>query len=202
MLAVGCALAALMIGCGGGESSPSADTSHTPPPARTQVQTQTQTTASTVEEPPTLDTVHHVAPNPLKQPRGVSPHRGFRLDHLVVRDLVKGHGPAARPHDYVYMDYIEADYRRGLEIYRAWGHGQFGTAGVILAPRERWRGMVKGVTGMRVGGHRRILVPPKLAGIEPGHMEYGTVVYWDVVLRKILARGCSDDGRRCRSVAS
>jgi len=118
-----------------------------------------------------------------------------------VRDLKKGHGPAARVHDYVFMDYIEADYRRASKFYRSWGGPPYATAGVILAPAERWRGMVIGMKGMRPGGRRRILVPPRLAGIEPRHADYGTVIYWEVVLRKILARGCTNDGGRCRSVA-
>jgi hypothetical protein len=195
LLAVCCALAALSTGCGDDASTSSAGDSR---PAAAVTEAQTQTAENS---PPRLDTVHGVVPNPLKEPSRLRPHPHAQLDHVVVRDLKKGHGPAARDHDYVFMDYIEADYRRGFKFYRSWGGPPYGTAGVILTPTERWRGMVIGMRGMRPGGHRRILVPPRLAGIEPRHSEYGTVVYWDVVLLKILARGCTDDASRCRSVA-
>jgi hypothetical protein len=191
-----CALAALLFGCGGGETSGD---------AATQSVAATTPAASEAQEDtgPRLDMVHGLAPNPWKEPAEwrLRAHPHAQLDHVVVRDLEKGHGPAARTHDYVYMDYIEADYRRAFKFYRSWGGPPYGTAGVILAPAERWRGMVIGMRGMRPGGRRRILVPPRLAGIEPGHADYGTVIYWDVVLRKILAHGCTNDGGRCRSVA-
>jgi hypothetical protein len=194
LLAASCALAALLAGCGGDQTS--SHTVEAPPVAAT-------TTQPATTRELRLDTVHGLAPNPLKEPAGwrLRPHPHAQVADVVVRDLKKGRGPAARPHDYVYMDYIEADYRRGFKFYRSWGGPPYGTAGVILVPAERWRGMVIGMKGMRPGGHREILVPPRLAGIEPRHAEYGTVVYWDVVLRKILARGCNDAGTRCRSIA-
>lgn len=193
MLAVCCAVATLT-GCGDDGSSSSGE------PRPIDAATETRTAESGL---PRLDTVHGVAPNPWKEPAQwrLRAHPHAQVDHVVVRDLKKGRGPAVRTHDYVFMDYIEADYRRAFKFNRSWGGPPYGTAGVILAPAERWRGMVIGMRGMRPGGRRRILVPPRLAGIEPGHADYGTVIYWDVVLRKILARGCTDDGSRCRSVA-
>lgn len=188
-------LAALLTACGDNQTSSGVETEA----AATATTTRTQENA-----PPRLDTVHGLAPNPWKEPAGwrLRAHPHAQLDRVVVRDLKKGHGRAARPRDYVYIDYIVADYRRAFKFYRAWGGPPYGTAGVILAPAERWRGMVIGMRGMRPGGRRRILVPPRLAGIEPRHAEYGTVIYWDVVLRKILARGCANDGSHCRSIAS
>jgi hypothetical protein len=182
-----------MAGCGNESSTP--DDAR---PVATSTQTQTPEPAE-----PQLDTVHGLAPNPWKEPAGwrLRPHPHAQLDRVVVRDLKKGHGPAVRRHDYVFIDFIEADYRRAYKFNRSWGGGPYATAGVILTPAERWRGMVIGMRGMRPGGRRRILVPPRLAGIEPRHAEYGTVVYWDVVLRKILARGCAASGSPCRSIA-
>jgi hypothetical protein len=191
-LVAGFALALLTVGCGGGEST---------------VAERPATTAAPVEAPPPergisqVETRRGLAPNPLRQPARVRRHPGFHVDRVVVRELKKGRGPRVRPHDIVLVDYIEADYRKGIIYNDGWGAPPLGTAGVILAPIQRWRGLVIGMKGMQPGGHRRILVPPRLAGIEPGHMEYGTVVLWDVVLRKILARGCSNEGQDCRSIA-
>ena len=146
-----------------------------------------------------MDLVHGVAPNPWREPaQRLRPHPRFKLDHLVVRELKKGRGPAVRAHDTVYIDYIEANYRRGIKYYKAWGRGHYGTAMVILTPVGRWRGLVAGMKGMRPGGRRQIFAPAQLGGVDPRHLEYGSPIYRDVVLRKILARGCSTNGMRCR----
>jgi hypothetical protein len=118
---------------------------------------------------------------------------------VVVRDIAKGTGPAVGPTDYVMIDYVQGDYTTGAKIYRAWGGPPYGTGGVILAPIERWRGLTIGMKGMRVGGRRQIIVPPRLSGIEPGHADWRRYVVWEVALRGIYARGCADDGEPCRS---
>jgi len=129
----------------------------------------------------------------------VRPHPGYHVDHVVVRDIAKGRGPAVGHHDYVLMDYVEGDYRKGLIFYDAWNEPG-PVAGVILIRKERWRGLTIGMQGMRVGGRRQIIVPPRLGGIEgPGHMEYNAYLIFDVALRGIYARGCPDSGPPCRS---
>jgi len=132
-----------------------------------------------------------------RQP-AVTPHRDYRVDRVVVHDIARGTGPEVGVHDYVLMDYVQGDWTRGLTIYDAWDEPG-PVAGVILAPIERWRGLTIGMRGMRVGGRRRIVVPPRLGGILPGHADWDTYISWDVALRGIYARGCADDGEPCRS---
>jgi FKBP-type peptidyl-prolyl cis-trans isomerase len=193
-----------MIGCGGGESSrpPPETTASTATTAPAQTEAKAEAKAEE-DEYPKIDTVHGVAPNPWKEPAQwrLKPHPHFRLDHVVVKQIGRGHGPAARAHDSVYVDFIEADYRKALKFNRSWGSGHYGTTGLILTPRGATRGLVAGMRGMRAGTRRQILAPPQLSGTELAHADYDIVIYWDVVLRKILANGCSADGRRCRSVA-
>ncbi|HEX7291269.1 MAG TPA: hypothetical protein VF250_09100 [Conexibacter sp.] len=195
----GCALALFMVGCGGGESAPGT-VAERPAPTTTAPARRAPQERGLMQS----DWVHRLAPNPWHKPTDetIGRHPGFQLDHVVVRELRKGTGPGVRPHDIVLIDYIEGDYRRGRIYNAAWGKPPNGTAGVILQPAERWRGLVIGMTGMRKGARRQILVPPRLAGTQPEHAEYHIVVLWDVVLRKILARGCTNDGVYCRSVAT
>jgi len=190
-------LAASLTGCGGGTSSrPQPEASTTTAAAQTRTQAQPADSG-----PPRWDLVHGVAPNPWKEPAPrLRPHPHFKLDHVVVRELKKGHGPAVRMYDTVYIDYIEANYRRAIKYYKAWGKGHFGTAGVILIPVGRWRGLIAGMKGMRPGARRQILAPQRLGGVDARHLEY-SVIYRDVVLRKILAHGCFADGVPCRSIA-
>jgi len=153
--------------------------------------------------PPRFDIVHGLAPNPWREPAASSlrPHPHFRLDHVIVREIKKGRGPAVRVHDNVLLDFIEADYGRGTEFYESWSDGQHGASGVILNPSGSVRGLIAGIRGMRPGGRRKILAPPRLGGTWTGHADFGNVIYWDVVLRKIFARNCSPDGQHCRWIA-
>ncbi len=118
---------------------------------------------------------------------------------MVIREIKKGTGSAVWPHDYVLMSYIEGDYRTGEVFYDEWGPPG-PTAGVILVRRGRWRGLTIGMRGMRVGGRRQIVVPPRLGGTDgAGHADWRNYLIFDVALRGIYARGCDDNGQHCRS---
>ena len=119
---------------------------------------------------------------------------------MLVREIKRGRGPAVRAHDMVFIDYIEGNYRTGNGFNRSWAGGQYATTGAILTPRGSARGLLAGMKGMRPGARRQIVAPPRLGGLEQGHADYHVFIYWDVVLRKILARGCSADGKHCRSI--
>jgi FKBP-type peptidyl-prolyl cis-trans isomerase len=115
-----------------------------------------------------------------------------------VREIKQGTGPAVWPHDHVLMDYIQADYRTGEVFYDAWGGRPI--AGVILLRSGRWRGLTIGMRGMRVGGRRQIIVPPRLGGTDgPGHADWRNYLIFDVALRGIYARACANAGEPCRS---
>jgi hypothetical protein len=116
---------------------------------------------------------------------------------VIVHDVKVGSGRPVRPGDWVFTDSIEADYVTGSELNRSWRHNPIG--GWILTPVERMRGLLIGMTGMRPGGRRRIVVPRDLSGTEPAHLYYRKIIYWDVVLRGYNAHGCDTTGERCRS---
>ncbi len=178
------ALGLFLNGCGGGESTRS--------PATTSATT-TKATTTVAAAPPRP----RLAPLRWRQPT-IKRHRGYRVNRIVVHDIVKGTGPKVGAHDYLLMDYVEGDWTRGLTIYDAWNNPG-PVAGVILVQSGRWRGLTIGMRGMRVGGRRQIVVPPRLGGIEPAHADWKTYLVWEVALRGVYARGCDDLGKHCRS---
>ena len=78
---------------------------------------------------------------------------------LVVIDLLSGDGAEAKPGDTVEVHYVGVDFGSGEEFDSSWNRGQsieFPLSGLI-------RGWQEGIPGMRVGGRRRLVVPPELA---------------------------------------
>lgn len=166
-------------GCGG-------STSHAPSTSTAAVAAQTETQPPPPPKP-------KLAPNPWREPREaqIHPHPGARVEHVIVHDDAKGTGAAVRPGDSVKIDYIEANWTSGHEFMRAWGGEPWPTAEVPLTSDAVMKGLIIGMTGMRVGGHRRILVPRGLSDVHDSDRagnSYKEIVYYDVVLRAITNR--------------
>ena len=80
---------------------------------------------------------------------------------LEVIDIVEGAGDQARPGSVVDVHYVGVAYSTGEEFDASYNRGEplqfpLGTGTVI-------QGWDQGVNGMRVGGRRRLVVPPHLA---------------------------------------
>ncbi len=177
LFAAGCVLGALLAGCGG--ASPSAHVPAAPP-------SNVDAAARPLAQP-------KLAPNPWREPTEASlrPHPGAKVARVIVHDVKRGTGPAVRPGDGVKMDYIESNWTSGHEFMRAWGGEPWPTAEVALTPAAVMRGLIIGMTGMRVGGQRRILVPRGLSDVNDSDRRgnsYKEIVYYDVVLRAITSR--------------
>lgn len=94
---------------------------------------------------------------------------------LVITDLVVGDGDEAKPGDTVTVHYAGVEYESGEEFDSSWGRGesiQFPLRGLI-------QGWQDGIPGMRVGGRRELVIPPRLAyGESGGHRLAGcTLVF-------------------------
>ncbi|GAC1312879.1 MAG: FKBP-type peptidyl-prolyl cis-trans isomerase [Acidimicrobiales bacterium] len=79
---------------------------------------------------------------------------------LQVEDLEVGTGAEATPGTSVEVHYAGVAWSTGKEFDASWNRGQtfrFGLgAGQVIG------GWDKGVAGMRVGGRRRLTIPPEL----------------------------------------
>ena len=81
-------------------------------------------------------------------------------EELLVEDLVVGDGEAARPGHSVTVHYVGVAWSTGRQFDASWDRGEsfeFGLgAGQVIS------GWDQGVAGMRVGGRRRLTIPPHL----------------------------------------
>jgi peptidylprolyl isomerase len=80
---------------------------------------------------------------------------------LEITDITVGEGPEAGPGDQVSVHYVGVAHSTGEEFDASYNRGApldfpLG-AGRVIA------GWDTGVTGMRVGGRRRLVIPPHLA---------------------------------------
>ncbi|MEU4569214.1 FKBP-type peptidyl-prolyl cis-trans isomerase [Micromonospora sp. NPDC023956] len=90
----------------------------------------------------------------------VGPIEGAPPADLVVEDITVGEGPEAERGQLVTVHYVGVARSTGREFDASWNRGetfQFGLgAGQVIA------GWDQGVVGMRVGGRRRLTIPPHL----------------------------------------
>ena len=79
---------------------------------------------------------------------------------LVVEDLTEGDGDLAEPGQEVEVHYVGMAWSTRKQFDASWDRGdtfRFGLgAGQVI------KGWDEGVAGMRVGGRRRITIPPRL----------------------------------------
>jgi peptidylprolyl isomerase len=81
-------------------------------------------------------------------------------DVLVLDDLEIGDGAEARAGSSVDVHYVGVSWSSGAEFDASWERGELFTFG--LGAGEVIAGWDEGVAGMRVGGRRRITIPPHL----------------------------------------
>ncbi|HNP58092.1 MAG TPA: FKBP-type peptidyl-prolyl cis-trans isomerase [Gordonia sp. (in: high G+C Gram-positive bacteria)] len=78
---------------------------------------------------------------------------------LVISDIVVGDGAEALPGATVDVHYVGVEYDSGEEFDSSWGRGES-----VEFPLNRLiPGWQEGIPGMKVGGRRRLTVPPALA---------------------------------------
>jgi FKBP-type peptidyl-prolyl cis-trans isomerase len=101
-------------------------------------------------------------------------------DSLVIEDLKVGTGPEAQPGGKVKIHY-RGTLQDGKEFDSSYGRGQpatFGLGSLI-------KGWQQGIPGMKVGGKRRLTIPPDLgygrAGI-PGVIPANATLVFEIEL--------------------
>lgn len=79
---------------------------------------------------------------------------------LTTRDLVVGEGPEALPGRVVRVHYVGVTFASGREFDSSWEQDRpfkFAVGG-----GKAIKGLDRGVRGMKAGGRREIIVPPRL----------------------------------------
>lgn len=91
---------------------------------------------------------------------GVEVPVGDAPTELMIRDLVVGDGPEAKPGRVVQVHYVGVTFASGREFDSSWEQGRpfkFAVGGGRVI-----KGWDRGVRGMKAGGRREIIVPPRL----------------------------------------
>lgn len=110
-----------------------------------------------VHESPTLSAVDTFERPVIEIPAGDPPAE------LLIEDLVVGDGSEATAGMQVNVDYVGASWSTGKEFDASWNRGQPLAFG--LGASQVIQGWDEGVQGMRIGGRRKLTIPP--------HMGYG-----------------------------
>jgi peptidylprolyl isomerase len=159
LLAPLAALALAVAGCGSSSSKPKAAAA--PAPATTATTPAATATATATTSAPAAggavavsnatDTAHKPK---LGTPKGAPPAT------LVKKDLVVGHGPAAKAGDLVSVQYVGISWSTGKQFDASWDRGQ--PFSFPLGQSQVIQGWDQGVPGMKVGGRRELVIPPDL----------------------------------------
>ncbi len=91
----------------------------------------------------------------IEKPEGAPP------TELEIEDMVEGDGPEASKGSKVTVHYVGLGFFTGQEFDASWNRGQpfqFGLGGGQVID-----GWDQGVEGMKVGGRRKLTIPPHLA---------------------------------------
>lgn len=100
-------------------------------------------------------------PKPKVKPPGGPPPK-----NLVVKDLIEGHGPPAKDGDELTVEYHGIFYTTGKLWSSTWINTPFPLT-FTLGSGEEMEGWEKGLRGMKLGGRRRLVIPPNLIYSQP-----------------------------------
>lgn len=105
-----------------------------------------------------MSTVVAVTRNSAQKPEIDFPD-GPAPTELVIEDLIVGDGPEAVAGRTVEVHYVGVEYDTGEEFDSSWNRGE----SIAFPLRGLIAGWQEGIPGMRVGGRRKLTIPPELA---------------------------------------
>lgn len=79
---------------------------------------------------------------------------------LVIHDITVGDGPEVGSGTEVLVHYVGVSHSSGKEFDSSWNRGE--PFRFALGARQVIQGWDRGVAGMRVGGRRKLTIPPHL----------------------------------------
>ncbi len=118
---------------------------------------------------------------PLTKPEIDAPE-GPAPAELQVVDIVEGTGAEAEAGSTVDVHYLGVDYETGEEFDSSWSRGE----SVNFPLRALIPGWQVGIPGMKIGGRRKITVPPEQAyGTAGGHPLAGKTLIFVIDLNGV-----------------
>ena len=90
----------------------------------------------------------------------IDPIEGPPPTDLVVEDITVGDGPAAQAGQTATVHYVGVAHSTGEEFDASWDRGE--PFAFPLGGGQVIAGWDRGVVGMRVGGRRKLVIPPHL----------------------------------------
>ncbi|MGK5685529.1 FKBP-type peptidyl-prolyl cis-trans isomerase [Actinoplanes sp. URMC 104] len=90
----------------------------------------------------------------------VGPIEGAPPADLVIEDITVGDGPEAQPGQYVNVHYVGVAHSTGREFDASYNRGE--PFAFPLGGGQVIAGWDQGVAGMKVGGRRKLTIPPHL----------------------------------------
>jgi FKBP-type peptidyl-prolyl cis-trans isomerase len=179
------ATALTLAACGGSTQESDADKF-----AQTAEQ-QAKTQATVTEPATTAPTATKVAPSSGEKDIATKPKipksSGAAPSSLKVEDLIEGNGAAAKDGDKLSVRYVGVLYKNGKEFDSSWKRGK-APFQFTLGQQQVIPGWDQGLVGMKVGGRRRLTIPPDLAyGAQgqPPTIPANAPLVFDVDLTKI-----------------
>ena len=82
-------------------------------------------------------------------------------EYLDITDIAVGDGPEAVKGSNVSMHYVGVSWSTGEEFDASWNRGS--TLDFKLGSGRVIKGWDMGIAGMKVGGRRKLVIPPHLA---------------------------------------
>ena len=90
----------------------------------------------------------------------VGPIPDAPVSELQIEDIVEGEGQEAKSGDYVSVHYVGVAQSTGKEFDASYNRGE--PFGFRVGGQQVIAGWDQGVAGMKVGGRRRLIIPPHL----------------------------------------
>ena len=185
ILAALAATALLVSACGDSTKESAADKF-----AETAAQ-QAKTQASTPAETTPAPTATKVTPSSGEADIATKPKipkaAGAAPKSLKVEDLIEGKGAAAKSGDKVSVRYVGVLFNNNKEFDSSWKRGK-APFELTLGQGQVIQGWDQGLLGMKVGGRRRLTIPPNLAygpQGQPPTIPANSTLIFDVDLTKI-----------------
>lgn len=80
---------------------------------------------------------------------------------LLIEDIYEGDGDVATAGSFVEVHYVGVSHSNGRQFDASWDRGE--TFEFKLGAGQVISGWDRGVDGMKIGGRRRLTIPPELA---------------------------------------